>query len=158
MSTHWQCNACHRVFLTEAEAAGCPCPGHSHARTRVEETLRARFCAAGPENLLTRKDRVEHIAQSMGGLSDSEAVIAWHRLVVNLEELGGAEFPRSPRFDDLLLAIFQAAVRGASTMARAEQIHPIGATRCPVHVRNFDACPICVRMRATKKDHREALG
>jgi hypothetical protein len=30
----WACNVCGTVFYTEAEAAGCPCPGHAHARTR----------------------------------------------------------------------------------------------------------------------------
>ena len=31
----WACNACGTVFDSESEAAGCPCPGHTHARTRV---------------------------------------------------------------------------------------------------------------------------
>jgi hypothetical protein len=31
----WRCNACHKEYDTEAEAAGCPCEMHSHARTRV---------------------------------------------------------------------------------------------------------------------------
>lgn len=31
----WACNACGTVYETEAEAAGCPCPMHSHARTKL---------------------------------------------------------------------------------------------------------------------------
>lgn len=31
----WACNACGTVYDTEAEAAGCPCPMHSHARTKL---------------------------------------------------------------------------------------------------------------------------
>ena len=31
----WTCNACGTVYDTEAEAAGCPCPMHSHARTKL---------------------------------------------------------------------------------------------------------------------------
>lgn len=36
----WQCNACKKVYATEAEAAGCPCPGHSHARTSLEARVK----------------------------------------------------------------------------------------------------------------------
>lgn len=36
----WLCNACGTLFDTEAEAAGCPCPGHSHARTRLTPNVR----------------------------------------------------------------------------------------------------------------------
>lgn len=31
----WKCNACGKLYQTEAEAAGCLCPMHSHARTPV---------------------------------------------------------------------------------------------------------------------------
>lgn len=31
----WICNACKTVYSSEAEAAGCPCPMHSHARTKL---------------------------------------------------------------------------------------------------------------------------
>lgn len=32
----WKCNACGTMFDWEAEAAGCPCEMHSHARTKLE--------------------------------------------------------------------------------------------------------------------------
>ena len=35
-SDEWRCNACGKVFGTEAEASGCPCEMHSHARTKLE--------------------------------------------------------------------------------------------------------------------------
>jgi hypothetical protein len=31
----WMCNACKAVYATEAEAAGCPCPMHTHASLRL---------------------------------------------------------------------------------------------------------------------------
>jgi len=38
-SSEWRCNACGKVFGTEAEAAGCLCPMHTHARTKVQTPL-----------------------------------------------------------------------------------------------------------------------
>lgn len=34
----WQCNACKKIYDTEAEAAGCCCEMHSHARSKVSLT------------------------------------------------------------------------------------------------------------------------
>lgn len=39
----WACNACGTVYDTEAEAAGCPCPMHSHARTKVSPPTLTAF-------------------------------------------------------------------------------------------------------------------
>ena len=38
----WKCNACGKIYATEAEAAGCCCPMHSHARTKLspEQAMR----------------------------------------------------------------------------------------------------------------------
>lgn len=39
----WACNACGTVYDTEAEAAGCPCPMHTHARTKVSPPTLTAF-------------------------------------------------------------------------------------------------------------------
>lgn len=36
----WICRVCGTLFDSEAGAAGCPCPGHSHTRTRLTPNLK----------------------------------------------------------------------------------------------------------------------
>ena len=66
----WQCNACRAVYPTEAEAARCPCEGHSHARTRLPMPGDNILPFAYPPGYLARpSERPEPIVQTELGRS-----------------------------------------------------------------------------------------
>jgi len=66
----------------------------------------------GWRQFATRKDRLETIALTrMRTMTYSQSAIAWQKLANKMLELSDPDAPRTPKFNDLLLAIVAAGVR-----------------------------------------------
>ena len=72
------------------------------------------------QECMTRKDRLEAIGMRGTKLRQTQAAVAWMKLQLLMIEMSQPESPRTPKFNDLLLAIWRAYVRAKHPKIRSE--------------------------------------